>query len=156
MAKAKPLPSRQELQEAFTYVPKTGLLYRNSTGEVAGQTKPDKLEVRLQSRYLAIHRVAWKMVTGRDPVETIDHINRDPHDNRWTNLREATRSQQCLNRKGIGKHLKGAYPKGDKWDCQIKFNGKRYKKGGFESEMEAHLHYCLMAEQRHGEFACLD
>ncbi len=156
MAKAKPLPSRQELQEAFTYVPKTGLLYRNSTGEVTGTKGNLKIQISHKGHILAVHRVAWKMVTGKDPVDTIDHINRDPYDNRWVNLREATRTQQQANRVMPSKHLTGVSPRSNKWQARIKKDGKQTYLGSFDTEMEAHLAYCFHAEQLHGEFACLD
>lgn len=42
-------------------------------------------------------RIIWKIVYGYDPIE-IDHINRDKADNRICNLREVSRSENCLNR----------------------------------------------------------
>ncbi len=156
MAKAKPLPSRQELLEKYTYVPKTGLLYHNRLGRVVGSKSKFGLQVRHAKLNLAVHRVAWKMVTGKDPVDTINHINRDPFDNRWVNLREATRSQQCWNSSQPSKHMKGAKPQGKKWIARIRRNGKEIYIGSFDTEMEAHLAYCHLAERLHGEFACLD
>src|SRR5262252_6131859 len=44
-----------------------------------------------QYHYLA-HRVIWALMTGAWPKEEIDHINGDRADNRWCNLRAATRS----------------------------------------------------------------
>ena len=48
--------------------------------------------------YLA-HRLAWLWVVGDFPAMAIDHIDRDRSNNRWVNLREATRSQNSLNRR---------------------------------------------------------
>ncbi len=157
MTKAKPLPSRQELQEKYTYVPKTGLLYHNRLGRVVGSKNEFGLSFGYGTRSLKVHRVAWKMVTGRDPVAEIDHINRDPYDNRWVNLREATRSQQLANRVMPSKHLKGTFPtKRNTWEAHIRKDGKKIYLGTFDTEIEAHLAYCYHAEQLHGEFACLD
>lgn len=48
--------------------------------------------------FFAAHRIIWKMVNGRDPVPTVDHIDRDPSNNTPKNLREATFSMQMRNR----------------------------------------------------------
>lgn len=42
-------------------------------------------------------RLAWFYMYGRWPQE-IDHINRDPDDDRWENLREVSRRENNLNR----------------------------------------------------------
>ena len=42
------------------------------------------------------HRVAWYLMTGGWPNQTIDHIDGDPTNNKWDNLRDV--SQQTNNR----------------------------------------------------------
>jgi hypothetical protein len=50
--------------------------------------------------FYANHRLAWAMHHGRDPgSHEIDHINRNPSDNRPCNLRLCTRGQNNLNTK---------------------------------------------------------
>lgn len=49
-------------------------------------------------RILASHRVIFKMTHGRDAVPTVDHIDRDPRNNRPVNLREASYALQNENR----------------------------------------------------------
>jgi len=46
-------------------------------------------------KYLA-HRIAWKIMTGADPVE-IDHIDGNPGNNKWANLKDGTRSDNLRN-----------------------------------------------------------
>jgi hypothetical protein len=46
--------------------------------------------------YLA-HRIAWLLVKGMWPVTMLDHIDRDPSNNRMENLRESNHSENGLN-----------------------------------------------------------
>jgi hypothetical protein len=50
------------------------------------------------NKSFATHRVAFLWMTGRWPEPETDHINRVKNDNRWSNLREATTSQNQRNR----------------------------------------------------------
>lgn len=110
------------------------------------------------SRYLA-HRVIWKMVHGKEPSKHIDHINGDPLDNRISNLREATQSQNLCNHAGQRRSktgLKGASPRSDNpniFVAQIRINGKQTRIGQFKTAEEAHAAYCKAAKELHGEFA---
>jgi hypothetical protein len=47
-----------------------------------------------------VHRVVWETFVGKIPTGLeIDHINCDKHDNRISNLRVVTHSENCKNRK---------------------------------------------------------
>ena len=50
------------------------------------------LVMKFEGVMFKVHRIIWKMVTGKEPVTIIDHRNTVRTDNRWANLREATRS----------------------------------------------------------------
>ena len=77
----------------------------------------------------SVARLCWLVQTGDWPEHTIDHINRDPWDNRWCNLRDITQKENNFNKgfyKGrVFKHV--SFCK-DVW--LVRFDGKlwgRYK-----------------------------
>lgn len=91
----------------------------------------------------------------------VDHINGNVLDNRKSNLRECTHSQNMSNRK-IHKNNKSGY-KGvywskshEKWRSQIRKNNKRFFLGYFSDLIEAAKAYNKAAIKYHGEFARLN
>ena len=94
----------EQLKEVLDYNPDTGLFtwikstQQTKAGSVAGN-KTNQGYIRIsvkRKRYLA-HRLAYLYMTGHFPENFIDHINHIRHDNRWTNLRDATSSQNQAN-----------------------------------------------------------
>ena len=86
--------------------------------------------------------VAWLLMTGEWPSKTtVYHINRDPSDNRWKNLREATPTQQNFNRRRYSTNTSGTEGvsfdrKAGKWAAYINANNRRKFLGYFD-KMEA-------------------
>jgi hypothetical protein len=113
------------------------------------------------SKTLLLHRTILERMTGRTLTKTelTDHINGDKLDNRRTNLRIATPTQNLQNR-GKTKQNKSGY-KGvswyramGKWRAQITVNGKKTYLGTFATPEEAYAAYAAAAaEKLHGEFA---
>ena len=113
MPLAKPLTIVEinYVHEWFVYeeMSPSGLLYRKSRGrrikkgEIAGSfDRHNKYwHVRTSTRLIKCHRAVWLLCGGIElpPWLSIDHINRDSRDNRFFNLRPATRSQQALNQR---------------------------------------------------------
>lgn len=101
--------SVERIRELIQYDPETGLLHwrvnrlsfagKAKAGEVAGTPKDGYISVIVEQRVYRAHRLAWLLTTGSFPPKgtEIDHINRDRSDNRWTNLRLVTRSQNNMN-----------------------------------------------------------
>jgi hypothetical protein len=164
-AKINPLPDQQELQRLLEYSVVTGKLYwRESRGgtavkgsEAGGVHSTGYIRIRINKKYRA-HRLIWKLVTGCDPTELIDHIDGDPINNAWHNLREATNRQNCFNRGTYSNNtsgFKGAYwrPDCEKFQACIDANGGRVYLGCFSTAEEAAAAYRAAADRLHGEFA---
>ena len=100
------------------------------------------------------HRLIWKRQTGVDPVDEIDHFNGVRSDNRWGNLREATKSQQNTNRITPNYH-RGVHfiPRMNKYGAQIKANGAHLWLGCFDVPEDACLAYRIKARELHQDFA---
>lgn len=108
-----------------------------------------------QSTHLLLARFLMDLDQG-DP-RVADHINGNPLDNRWVNLRICTGPQNVCNR-GMSRHNTSGFKgvsktKNDRWVSQIAFGGKSYYLGTFATPEEAHQAYCDAAVRLHGEFA---
>jgi hypothetical protein len=149
--KFKDLPSQERLKEGFDYCPSTGQLthkihHKNLYGKAAGCARTRRngkkwmVFVSVDGVQYPAHRIIWKWMTGEDPVETIDHINRDPFDNRWENLRLASLWLQAQNREwDATKGHKGVtFSKNlQKWIARKTVDGERVYIGTCKTKDEA-------------------
>lgn len=111
--------------------------------------------VRIDSKGYYLHRLIWEIVSGHDPLNEIDHRNRDRRDNRWENLREATTTQQKHNqgqRRNNTTGYKGVYRHNDRYIAQITIDGRGVHLGSFDTAELAHAAYREAARSHHGEF----
>lgn len=101
------------------------------------------------------HRLAWLLVTGAWPDAEIDHRNGRRHDNRWLNLRQATRLQNCHNRsKNRGTRFKGIRKESESgWAFRVQAAGVSHRRGGFPSAEEALAARRAVIRELHGDFA---
>jgi len=75
-------------------------------------------------------------MTGEFPPNFVDHINHDRDDNRWVNLRHATKSDNCRNTKMNSRNTSGVTGvyrsnKDGRWEASIKANGQKIFIGRF-------------------------
>lgn len=149
--------TRDEVLARMSYCPETGLFTakvsagRRRAGDVLGYVRTDGYRmIAINGKWHYAHRLAWLYMTGRHPVDEIDHINGQRDDNRFENLRECTRSQNMMNvpKRGVCFH-KGRR----KWQASIRLHGKRTYLGTFTTEAEALEAYRVAAQRLHGEFA---
>ena len=104
----------------------------------------------------AAHRVLWKLVTRQEPPDFIDHVDQDISNNCWSNLREATQSQNFINRSGSwGKvgiaGIRGSQ-NGKKWIARIQKDRRYVHIGTFGSKHEAIAARNEVAKQLYGDF----
>jgi len=97
-------------------------------------------------------------MTGAWPKHQIDHHNLDKADNRWRNLREATRSQNQANRRAHSNSrsgIKGVYLEGrsGRWRAQVQHKGRTHNLGRFDTAEEARAAYATAAAATFGEYA---
>jgi hypothetical protein len=174
---AKPLPEAEYLRECFKYDPVSGSLkwqirprshfttnrsWRTSNVRFAGKEsgipnpKNGYVQVFVAGRRCYKHRVIWKIVTGKEAPNEIDHENKDRSDYSWNNLRSATRVQNMANVRSKPNRfgLRGVHQTrlGDKFNARIKLGTRRVYLGTFDTAEEAHEAYCRAGKQYHGEF----
>lgn len=92
----------------------------------------------------------------------VDHKNGNPLDNRRSNLRLATHSQNMQNRgkrrcKTSSRFVGVCFDKEyELWRAYIRYQGKRIYLGRFDSEIKAAMAYDTAAKKYFGEFARLN
>lgn len=166
MTKRRPLPDAEYLRSLFAYEPDTGLLRwkvergGKLPGDIAGAKREENgyLQVSIDNRLYRVHLVIWKMVTGTEPVAMIDHWDTIKGNNRWGNLREATKSQNQANvglTKANTSGFKGVYinKKTGRYVAQIVKDSRTYCLGTYDTPEEAALAYEAKAIELYGSYA---
>lgn len=171
MIKPTKLPSQKYLKECFRYELSTGLLFwckrprkhfasergwRIWNKRWPGTEAFKQVTVwghrrgRVAGHALLAHRVVWKMVTGKEPPDAIDHRDRKGQNNRWKNLRKATSSQNCMNVVRKGYYFCKDHKR---WRVHISIAGKKTKIAECKSEEEAIAVRQKIVREVYGGFA---
>jgi hypothetical protein len=143
--KAKPIPfTTEELKQLFDY--RDGELFWKvapsrsvKIGARAGSKGEIYWKVNLKRCTYKLHRLIW-LWHGNSLTEglEIDHIDRNPSNNRIENLREVDRSTNGLNKQVKGVAKSGYHTK--PWCAYSQqIRGKRVHIGWFKTEEEALL-----------------
>ena len=124
--------------------------------------KPGKTYKRVSARSkedshspIRLHRLIMGV---NDPNIQIDHINRNPLDNRKENLRICSMQENLFNRAAYNKYkVKGVWRnRQNKYQASIRKDGHVYYLGTFPTIKEASDAYDKKAIELFGEFACLN
>ncbi|MCH0685628.1 HNH endonuclease [Escherichia coli] len=153
-----------KINETISYNHQTGIFTwltgygPRKKGSIAGcMTTSGYLQIYIDGLQFAAHRLAWVIHYGEEPSGIVDHINGIKTDNRISNLRIATFSQNSMNSKLSSLNTSGC--KGvswkketKKWVAVGKLNGKKVHLGYFKNLDDAKNAYCEFAMRHHGEF----
>jgi hypothetical protein len=153
--------SHERLKEVLDYNPETGVFTcRIRRGKAAPRKQAGCADKKWGYRLICVDyklyrsaRLAWLWMTGEWPTHFIDHVNRDKLDDRWANLREATPSQNMMNRTNKKRLLpKGVTPNGKGYAARIKRSRQTICLGTYKTPEEAGQAYLNAAAVHHGEF----
>lgn len=168
MASMNP-PDRARVLQLLSYDPDTGVILRRikrpgraPAGSIAGSRHRAYIIIGVDGVNYPAHVLAWFMVTGEWLIDKIDHQDGDGFNNRWTNLREATRTQNSMNRglrcdnatglKGVIRRSEARYRKRP-YVARITVAGKLRSLGYYATAEEGHAAYLAAAKVHFGEFA---
>ena len=134
-------------------------------GDVAGTLKTGKgggyIIIIVQQQNFRANRLAWWFMTGKPAPKGIDvdHENGDRADNKWKNLRLATRSQNnfnsivpCNNTTGFRGVYKTSNGRGKPWFARVTVDRKIIHLGTFDTVEEARAARVEAEKQYHGKF----
>lgn len=158
--------TREKLKEWLHYDPETGIFrwlkspsIASRVGDIAGGVNHDGyVRIRIAGLRSMAHRLVWLYIHGEWPAKEIDHVNGVRHDNRVSNLRLATRSENSKNTELLKSNTTGV--KGVSWSkhtgkysAYIRFNNIRLSLGHYPTIEKASEVVRAARERLHGEFA---
>ena len=162
MLKLKTDLTQEIIKRFLDYDPETGVFtwiispkYNIYAGTRAGLTTKRGCRVIGVAGFGQVkeHHLVWLYVFGRWPYydKVIDHINGNPQDNRFSNLREVSRS---VNSQNMRMHREGRaaihFDKSrKKWMSYINSNGKRTYLGRFVDKRDAEKAYFEAKQKLH-------
>lgn len=156
--------SFEEAHANFRYDQKTGHLWwriRDSNRRMdkpCGSISNGYVCIGFRYKLYRRGRLIWFMKTGKWPLVMLDHKDGNRQNDRWNNLREATREQNkanCLRYKNNKSGHKGVtwHKQHKKWYATIQKNKKPRFLGLFNTKQAAYSAYKTAAKKYFGEFA---
>ena len=158
---SKPILTQSRLRELFDYNPETGVFTRRISkgsrawaGKTSGNVSTSgDVQLFIDGKLRAAHRMAWLYVYGILPTHCIDHINGSRADNRIVNLRDVTFAENCQNKRASRSDsttgLIGVSPHGSSWRARIQIGSTRKNLGTFATAHLAYAAYLTAKRQLH-------
>jgi hypothetical protein len=156
--------TQTRLRHLLHYDPQTGSFTwldcprKHLTGQPPGYLCRGYRLIQLDGRSYRAHRLAWLYFYGQWPPGQLDHKNLLRDDNRITNLRQATHTQNMQNvplKSNNFSGVKGVHwdARNSKWMARIRTGGARLYLGLFDSLEDAAEAVRLKRIELHGTFA---
>lgn len=156
--------TQEKLKELMHYDPNNGICTWIKSarygwvGKKVGTANQGYLKTRIDGKGYLVHRLAWLYMTGEWPSEMIDHVDMDGMNNRFSNLRLATRSENMSNRTRYRNNSTGFknvywHSRSEYFFAVIQHNHMRYDLGIFPSAELASEAVRAKRVELHGEFA---
>lgn len=155
--------NHERVLKLFNYNPNTGEITRRvsrgpkKAGSIVGYKRNDGyIAVEINSCAYLIHRLIWFMITQQWP-SLIDHVDGDPTNNKWDNLRLCNSQENSFNRGMFNTNTSGVkgvhwHKQAGKWQVGLRLDG-RYKSLGLYKDLElAELAIREAREKYHKEF----
>ena len=136
--------TQKRLCEVLNYDPATGVFTWTKgrrKGKVSGTSHDERglLKVAIDGERHLLHRLAWLWMMGTMCRWSVEHVNGDHRDNRWSNLREGDRGQKRQHQAPWNEPTKtrGVFKVGNLFEATVEAQGRVFNLGSFASEAEA-------------------
>ncbi len=140
--------------DALAAVPWQAHIATWSRPEAPYVTARRRVQIEGRRIFLSMHRAILKPPAD----QVVDHINRNPLDNRRSNLRATTQSLNIVNRAFANRTTgyRGVQPHKKRFRAEGSAAGVRYRLGAFLTAEDAARAYDDFARTHHGDFAQLN
>jgi hypothetical protein len=157
--------TQERLKELLHYDPETGdfrwrvnVSSTGRAGEVAGcsKSRDSYIVIRLDRRLYLAHRLAFLYMEGQFPPRLVDHRDTVKSNNRWGNLRHASKGQNAQNKVVAQSNnrisgLLGIYwsEQHGKWGAKVVVDRRQHHGGFHETPEAAHQAYVELKRTLH-------
>lgn len=159
-----PTPIPAEAKELLHYNPVNGNMtwkvHRNGNalaGDPAGWVENGRYRIELLGKVYLAHRVAYFIHTGKQPPRFLDHIDGNSLNNKFDNLRVATRRQNNRNKGLYSNNTTGSKgvtycAESGKYRARAGLNGRKVHLGRYDTIEEASKAYEEFTKRAYGDY----
>ncbi|MFZ2190113.1 MAG: HNH endonuclease [Candidatus Magasanikiibacteriota bacterium] len=154
--------TQSQLKELLSYDPYTGYFMwlipgsgRPKGRPAGGPSDRGYIQIPIEGKKYYAHRLAVLYMTGSFPLDVVDHVDRNPRNNSWSNLRPCTQQQNCWNKTQSTSGTKGVSfnTAARKWKVQLTIEHKYTYLGLYETLEQAQTVVETARKLHHKEFA---